>query len=87
MKIVKKEIDMLCWFDSEGKPHPIRFRALEEDGSECIVPIDKIIFSEKEKLGGIKMYVYHCQVVLQKMERIVVIKYSIDDCKWILFKM
>ncbi len=86
MKVVRKEIDVLCWFDQKGYPNPMRFRLVDESGENLVIKIDKIMLREFEKLAGNKMFVFTCQCVIQKMIRTVVIKYEIDNCRWILFK-
>lgn len=87
MKVVRKEIDALCWFDKSGFPLPIRIRLENEDQEDLVIKIDKIISKSLERLAGNKMYVYDCKITLNNTEKIAVIKYSIDDCKWILFKI
>ena len=86
MKVVRKEIDVLCWFDQQGYPNPMRFRLVDEAGENLVIKIDKVISREFEKLAGNKMFVFTCQCVIQKLVRTVVIKYEIDNCRWILFK-
>ncbi len=86
MKVVRKEIDVLCWFDQQGYPNPMRFRLVDEAGENLVIKIDKVVTRELEKLAGNKMFVFTCQCAIQKNIRTVVIKYEIDNCKWILFK-
>ncbi|HAS74473.1 MAG TPA: hypothetical protein DCS67_10040 [Clostridiales bacterium UBA8960] len=86
MKVVRKEIDMLCWFDQLGYPNPIRFRMVDELGHQLVIKIEKVITRDFEKLAGNKMFVFTCQCVVQNTLRTVVIKYEMDNCKWILFK-
>lgn len=86
MKVVRKEIDVLCWFDQQGYPNPVRFRLVEESGEHMVVKIQHVITREFEKLAGNKMFVFTCQCTIQGLLRIVVIKYELDNCKWILYK-
>jgi len=87
MKVIRKDIDVLCWFDQNGYPNPIRFRMEDESGVNVVIKIDKIISREYEKLAGNRMYVFTCQCIYQELLKIIVIKYEIDCCKWILFKI
>jgi hypothetical protein len=64
----------------------MRFRLIDEAGENLVIKIDKVITREFEKLAGNKMFVFTCQCVIQKHLRTVVIKYEIDNCRWILFK-
>ncbi len=86
MKVVKKEIDVLCWFDQQGYPNPVRFRLVDESGEHMVVKIQRVITREFEKLAGNKMFVFTCQCTIQNLVRTVVIKYELDNCKWILYK-
>lgn len=86
MKVVRKEIDVLCWFDQQGYPNPIRFRLIDESGQSLVIKIDKVLTREFEKLAGNKMFVFTCQCLVRDTLRIVVLKYEMDNCKWILFK-
>jgi len=87
MKIIKKDIDLLCWFDKKGMPHPIRFRLTDEEGSDVIIKVNKVIKQDLEKLAGNKMLVYTCQSVINNELKLLVLKYEIDTCKWMLFKI
>lgn len=87
MKIINKSIDVLCWFDYTGVPHPIRFRLKDENGGYAVIQIQKVMTMDREKLAGNKMIAFTCQCRIQNLEKIVVIKYEIDSCKWILFKL
>lgn len=87
MKVINKGIDMICRIDETGIPKPIKFQITEDDESIQIIQIDKILHAECEKKAGNKMYVYTCQVTIYDMEKIIVLKYFIDECRWILFKI
>ncbi len=87
MKVINKSIDVLCWFDFTGMPHPIRFRLKDENGAYAVIQILKVTSTEHEKLAGNKMIVFTCQCKIHNLERIVVLKYELDTCKWILFKL
>ena len=87
MKVVNKSIDVICWFDSQGKPHPVRFRVVDETDANQVIRIQKIVTTDFEKLAGNKMYVFTCQCVVRGVERIVVLKYELESCLWFLFKI
>lgn len=87
MKIVRKDIDLLCWFDKQGAPHPLRFRLADEDGSNIVIKIDKVITHDMEKLAGNKMLVFTCQGIINNILKVFVIKYELETCKWVLFKI
>jgi len=87
MKIVKKDIDLLCWFDKQGIPHPLRFRLTDEEDSNIVIKVQKVIKTDLEKIAGNKMLVYTCQSVINNQLKLFVLKYEIDTCKWMLFKI
>ena len=86
MKVVRKDIDVLCWFDKLGYPNPVRFRFVEDSGETVVIKIDRVITREFEKLAGNKMFVFTCQCIIRDAMRTLVIKYELDSCKWILYK-
>jgi hypothetical protein len=87
MKILAKPIDMVCWFEKTGIPHPVRFRAAAEDESEVVIKVDKVITVDKEKLAGNEMLVFKCQSAINNTTRLFELKYELRTCKWILFKI
>lgn len=87
MKILAAPIDMVCWFEKTGIPHPVRFKLVAEDESELVIKIDKVMFIDKEKLAGNEMLIFKCRSVIQGVQRIFELKYELRTCKWILWKM
>lgn len=86
MKVLMKDIEVIAWFKKSGHPTPIRFRLKDKDKGNIVISIDKVIFSEEEKLAGNRMILYRCQSVINNIERIFELKYEIDTCKWYLYK-
>jgi hypothetical protein len=87
MKVVARPIDMVAWFTEDGIPHPMRFRISKEDSSFTVIKIDKILYTEKEKLAGNHMFVFRCQSTIKGIQRTFEVKYELGSCKWILFKI
>jgi hypothetical protein len=87
MKVLAMPIDMVCWFEKTGVPHPVRFKVTKDDESETVIKVDRVITIDKEKLTGNEMLVFRCQSVMQNRLIIFELKYEIRTCKWILFKM
>ncbi len=85
MKVVAQPIDMVAWFDSDGEIHPVKFRIVHETTE--VVKINKVIWKEKEKLAGSLMMIFRCQSTINNREKIYEIKYDLNSCKWILFKI
>jgi hypothetical protein len=87
MKVLAMPIEMVCWFEKTGKPHPVRFKVIKEDESETVIKIDKVLSVDKEKLAGNPMLVFKCQSVINNAARLFELKYELGTCKWMLFKM
>ena len=71
MKILAKPVDMVCWFEKSGMPHPIRFKLTAEDESEVVIKVDKVITTEKERLAGNDMLLFRCQSVINNQQRFI----------------
>lgn len=87
MKIVAKSIEMVAWFSEQGTPKPVRFRIKEQDDLWKVIKIDHIIETETTNIAGIKAFVYKCQSVIDGIEKRYELKYELDKCKWVLFKL
>lgn len=87
MKVVRKPIDMIAKFAQDGTITPVKFRILNEDESWKEIKIDNIISRDIEKFAGNKMLVFNCQSLLNDQMRLYQLKYEIDSCKWMLFKI
>ena len=86
MKVIAKPIEMVTVTNETGVITPIKFKLKNEDGI-VIIKIDRVLFSEKEKLAGNIMYLYRCQSVINDMEKIYELKYELNSCKWMIYKM
>ena len=87
MKVVAKPIEVVSWTDTKGNINPVRFKITNEDESNSVVKIDKVITVDKEKLAGNNMLVYKCQSVVNGADKLYEIKYELATCRWILFKI
>lgn len=87
MKVLAKAIEMITVTNEAGVITPIRFKFKNEDASCVIIKIDKIIFTEKERIAGNYMLLYRCKSLIDDVEKIYELKYELSSCKWLLFKM
>jgi hypothetical protein len=87
MKVVAKPIEMVAWFDKEGKPHPSRFRFTNSDQEEEVIKVERVITRDKEKLAGNDMLIFNCQSYVNNTLKEYQIKFEIRTCRWILFKI
>jgi len=60
MKIVSVPIECIAWFDKEGKPIPLKFKIISDEGNK-VVKLNQVVHMDKEKLAGNYMYVFDCQ--------------------------
>jgi hypothetical protein len=87
MKIVAKPIDVVSWTNKSGFINPVRFRITNGEEAESVIKIDKVIIRDSEKFNGNKMYVYKCQSCINGIQKLFELKYELDTCKWMLWKI
>lgn len=86
MKVVSKKIEMIAYFKKDERINPIKFR-IEEDNKCQVIKIGKIISIDLEKLCGNKMWVFTCSAVIDGMEKVFELKYDVEKCSWLLYKI
>ena len=86
MKVRMEKIKMIAWFDSDGIITPVRFQLKVNDES-ITIKIDNIVFRDKEKLAGNKMFIYRCQSEINGALKTFELKYEIGSCLWYLYKI
>ena len=87
MKILAEPIEAAVWFKSKEKPHPVKFRYSDSDGTVRKVNVDKIISIDEIKIAGIRAFVYRCQSEINGNMKVYELKYLVSDCRWELYKM
>jgi len=87
MKVVAKKVEMICVTDTKGNITPLRFRIENDDESRQVIKVDKVIDREQEKLAGNLMIVFTCQSLFNNVEKRYELKYELNTCKWMLFKI
>lgn len=87
MKVLMKDIEVIALFKEKGHPVPLRFRYYDENIGNVVVPINRVVFSEEEKIAGKKVIIYRCQSYMNNIEKIFELKFEIDTCKWYLYKL
>ena len=76
MKTIAAPVEMVCWFDLNGKPHPVRFR---HNGS--VVKVQQVVHTTEEKLAGNRMLCFRCQSEVNGVMRVFELKYELGTCK------
>lgn len=87
MKIMNKEIELLCWFDREGVPNPLRLRLDDESGQQQVIRIEHVLTRDLEKLAGNKSLIYTCQSTINGEQKLMTLKYELESCRWTLYKL
>lgn len=82
MKILSTPIEVLAWFELNGKPHPVRMKL---DGKE--IKIDQVISMTEEKLAGNWTLLFKCQSEIDGELKPFELKYEPNTCKRYLWKM
>ena len=85
MKVVAKDIEMICHFSKQGIT-PLKFKMQEVDNYK-VIKVDKVISKSSEKLCGNIALIFDCQSVIDGVEKLYQLKYIVSDMKWILFKI
>ncbi len=86
MKVVALPIECIAWFNKEGIPTPMKFRILDDNENKT-VKVNQVVHRENEKLAGNYMYVFDCKSDMGNEVKWYQLKYSLDTCKWMLFKI
>lgn len=86
MKIVAKPIEVISWFTEEGIPRPLKLR-IKNKNKWDVLKIDEVVDKRVERLAGNEMYVFTCNSNIDGSKKIYDLKFEIETCKWMLFKM
>jgi hypothetical protein len=87
MKVLAYPIEMISYTNEKGEIRPLRFRLQIGDEPMKVIKINKIIHKQLEKFAGNPMMLYRCQCVEGDIEKVFEIKYELNTCKWILYKL
>jgi len=87
MKVLAKPIEMIAWFTTDGSPRPVRFKIKNDDESESVIKVDRVLSKDLEKLAGNKMFLFRCQSLIDNVAKLYELKYEINTCKLFLYKM
>lgn len=82
MKVIAELIEMVAWFDQAGTPHPVRFRH-----NGAVVKVQRVVHTTEEKLAGNRMLIFRCQSEVDGVMKVFELKYEMQTCKWLLWKM
>lgn len=87
MKVLRQPVDMIAWFNVEGVIMPLKFRLETEEHRLKTIKIQDILYHKEEKIAGLLTRTYACTVIINGVSMPCEIKYELNTCKWILFKI
>jgi len=82
MKTQMTPIPVIAHFETDGTPHPLRYKLAGKQ-----VKIDQVISVTEEKQAGNKMLCFRCQSEFDGEMKPYEIKFELNTCKWFLYKM
>jgi hypothetical protein len=86
LKILSKPISVVSVTDYEGCIQPLRMKITGEDCDEIVVKLS-VSYFEKQRQAGNYMFVYRCKGEINSIMKEFEIKYELNSCKWILWKI
>ena len=87
MKVIRQPVDMIAWFNASGVIMPLKFRLESEDHILQTIKINKILYHKEDKIAGNITITYACLVNINNAQKTCELKYNLNSCKWILFKI
>lgn len=87
MRIFAKPIELIAHSGEICVPTPLKFKIKTNDDKYLVFKVDKVISREFEKLAGNIMILYKCRGLFEGKEREYELKYEINSCKWIMWRM
>lgn len=87
MRTFTKPIELIAYSDETGVTTPLKFKIKTKDDIDLIIRVDKVILRELEKLAGNVMILYKCRGIVEGKEREYELKYEINSCKWMMWRM
>lgn len=82
MKIIAAPVEMVAKFKPQGQVTPARFLY---DGK--VIDVQQILSTSEEKLAGNRMKIFVCQSEIDGGMKKYEIKYELQTCKWMLWKI
>lgn len=83
--ILNKQVEVVVAFNIDKKPKPERIRVFQEDRKH-VIKIDKIISFTEEGFKNNRKFVYECSGQHQGKQHVFVLKYSLADATWTLYR-
>lgn len=82
MKIIAAPVEMVAKFKPDGSVTPARFAY-----NGKVIDVQQIISVTEEKLAGNRMKIFVCQSEIDGELKKYELKYELQTCKWMLWKI
>ena len=86
MKMLRQPVDMIAVFHKNEPPEPYKFR-YSRDGRDYEIKIGKVVDIAQEQYGNTRNYIYRCQSIIGRRERVYELKYIGSKVSWELYKI
>ncbi len=86
MKMIRAPIDMIAVFHRDEPPEPFKFRYTKE-GKDFEIKVEKVLDLRRDYYGNTMDYIYRCQSIIGRRQRIYELKYIGQDVRWELTKI
>lgn len=87
MKVIVRPIEMISHTEEDGKIHPLKFKLEANNGENQVYKVHKIYTTELDKIAGNKVYKFTCEIIINNIVKLCELRYELDSCKWVLFKI
>ena len=87
MKLRGRPIDAIVVFKGTERPLPYKFKYTDDSGECRQIMVGKIICVDERHIAGAKSYIYDCQSMIGDDEKRYQLKYMVDQCRWVLYKI
>lgn len=87
MKIIAMPIEVIAWFGSNGDLRPLRFKYIDKKEEKSIVVVSSIIDVETTCRAGQEAIVFTCESVVNDLQRVYQLRYTLSNHTWVLYKI
>lgn len=78
---------MICIGHENGTIRPLKFKICAPDGSHKVYEVLQIYTSDLSTIAGIQVYRFNCEIAINALSKLCEIRYDLDACRWVLFKI
>lgn len=81
------KVEMICSFNGEGLPKPLRFRFIDESEEWQTINVDRLINRDKQTENKKLQYLFKCCSNIEGIKKSYVLKFDNDSCCWYLISI